>query len=278
MASPTSTSDTSATLGLDLASQPENTGLCVIEWAPGHAHVLALWRGTDDDSTRLHDKLIVAAMRGLWGCLPMPSKVAIDAPLGWPVDFVRAVSSFGAWPVGIDASRKRLERRATDYWVRDVASKLPLSVTTDRIAFAAMRAAGLLAHYESSFDEAVDRSGMTGLVCETYPDPAIRRLGLWPRDAGARDSYKGGARDLRERILRRVSEGAPWLQLSLPQQRACIESDDCLDALVCALVARAAERRLTVGPPADVAEHAKSEGWIHLPAEDFHLTKLLDHP
>ncbi len=45
----------------------------------------------------------------------------------------------------LDGDRKELERRATDYWVHDVASRLPLSVTTDRIASAAMRAAAVLA-------------------------------------------------------------------------------------------------------------------------------------
>jgi hypothetical protein len=265
-----------ATLGLDLASQPKNTGVCAIEWTAGHADVLMLWRGTDDGSTALHDHLIVDLMQGLRGDLPLPSKVAIDAPLGWPVDFVRAVSDPGAWPVGIDGDRKRLERRATDYWVRDFASKLPLSVTTDRIAFAAMRAAGLLAHYEATSQDAIDRTGMTGLVCETYPDPAIRKLGLWPMDAGARDSYKGDAKALRDNIMRRLTQDAPWLRLSPTHHQACIESDDCLDALVCALVARAVQRHLTIQPPPDVAKEAMTEGWIHLPADDFDLPNLLD--
>jgi hypothetical protein len=166
-----------ATLGLDLASQAKNTALCVIEWSADGAEVVALLRGVDGGGTPLHDKLIVSVMRGLWGGLPAPTKVAIDAPLGWPVDFVRAVRDPGSWPIGLDADRKRLQRRATDYWVHDRAAKLPLSVTTDRIAYAAMRAAGVLAHYERTFDESLDRSGVAGLVCETYPDPAIRGLG-----------------------------------------------------------------------------------------------------
>jgi hypothetical protein len=250
----------------------------VIEWAPDHARVVALLRGWDDGATPLHDKLIVTAMRGLWGDLPTPSKVAIDAPLGWPIDFVRATAEPASWPVGLDGDRKRLERRATDYWVHDFASKLPLSVTTDRIAYAAMRAAGVLAHYAATFDESIDRSGMTGLVCETYPDPAIRKLGLWPQDAGARDSYKGDAQALRGKIVRRLVEGAPWLQISPMHQEACIESDDCLDAVVCALVARAAERRQTVEPPAELTDEAQVEGWIHLPAAGFVLRHLLDGP
>ena len=115
----------------------------------------------------------------------------------------------------------RLERRATDYWVHRVASKLPLSVTTDRIAYAAMRAAAVLAHYEATVGEAVDRSGVKGLSCETYPDPAIRRLGLWPASAGARESYKGSAIGLREDILQRLQERAPWFNLSDTYREAC---------------------------------------------------------
>jgi hypothetical protein len=264
-----------ATLGLDLASQPKNTALCAIEWSRDRADIVALWRGVDPGGTRARDELIVAAMRGEWNGVPAPTKVAIDAPLGWPVDFVRAVSGLAPWLVGIDGDRRRLERRATDHWVHREATKLPLSVTTDRIAYAAMRAAGILGHLAAAFGEEVDRSGMTGLVCEAYPDPAIRRLGLWPADAGVRDSYKGPARALRERIVLRLAENAPWLRLSDAHQEACADSDDCLDALVCALVARAVERGLTVPPPPELSDEAASEGWIHLPVDDIDLQRLI---
>jgi hypothetical protein len=232
-------------------------------------------KGTDKGDTQLHDKLLVSAMRGLWGGLPTPSKVAIDAPLGWPVDFVRAVSGDAGWPIGIDGDPRRLVRRATDYWVHRVTSKLPLSVTTDRIAYAAMRAAGVLSHYAATFDEPVDPSGVTGLVCEAYPDPAIRRLGLWPDGIGDRDSYKGDADRVRESIMHLLSERAPWLRLSPSDQEACIASDDCLDALICALVARAAERGLTEDPPSELRDEAEREGWIHLPHAGLALEALL---
>jgi Protein of unknown function (DUF429) len=255
-----------ATLGIDLASQPKHTALCAIAWDSGRAQVAALVRGVDDDAKPLRDELLVAAMRGRWRRLPAPSKVAIDTPLGWPVDFVRGVCDPAAWPVGIDGDRRRLERRATDHWIHRTTGKLPLSVSTDRIAYPAMRAAGLLAHYAASSGEAVDRTGVTGLVCEAYPDPAIRRFGLWPGDAGARESYKGEARPLRERIVAALVRTAPWLELTSAHRRACGDWDDCLDALVCALVARAVERGLTAAPPAELADEARSEGWIHVPA------------
>src|SRR4051794_1258516 len=101
------TASSTATLGIDLASQPKSTALCAVVWEPDRARVTALLRGTDVDGvTPLHDKLIVSAMRGLWGGLPTPTKVAIDAPLGWPIDFVRGLRDPAAWPVGIDDSRR----------------------------------------------------------------------------------------------------------------------------------------------------------------------------
>jgi Protein of unknown function (DUF429) len=82
-----------STLGIDLASQPRSTAICAIDWRERQAVITALWRGRAGDGvTPLHDKLLVSALRGDWGGgLPGgPSKVAIDAPLGWPADFVEA--------------------------------------------------------------------------------------------------------------------------------------------------------------------------------------------
>jgi hypothetical protein len=53
--------------------------------------------------------------------------------------------------------------------------------------------------------------------------------------------------------------------ISEPWRAACIESDDRLDAVVCALVARAAERGKTVPPTDEQSRLARIEGWIHLP-------------
>jgi hypothetical protein len=256
-----------STLGIDLASQPKNTALCWIGWEPGRAWVAGLLKGVDDDGvTPLDDELLISAMSRPWRGFPAPSKVAIDAPLGWPVDFVRGVGDLAAWPVGVGGERDRLERRATDHWIRRTTGKRPLSVTTERIAYAAMRAAGLLAHCEALLTVQIDRTGVMGLICEAYPDPAIRAFGIWPDDAGPRESYKGDARrPLRERIIVRLLKAAPWLELSAEQRQACADSDHCLDALVCALVARASERGLTLPPPDKLEHEARSEGWIHLP-------------
>lgn len=263
-----------ATLGIDLSSQPKNTALCAIAWRRRTAEVIALYRGADHAGTPLHDRLLVSAMRGLWGDLPPPAKVAIDAPLGWPVDFTRGLAHPDRWPVHIDSSRARLERRATDHWVHRTTGKQPLSVTTDRIGYAAMRAAGIISHYTETEGRKIDRTGLSGLVCEAYPDPAIRSLGLWPRSVASRQSYKGTARHVRDAIVGELAAAAPWLTWTEHERQCCIDSDDCLDALICAIVARAADRNETVEPPNDLVANARVEGWIHLPRQGA-LARLL---
>src|SRR4051812_7491601 len=133
------------TLGIDLASQPRNTALCVVAWRSDRAEIVALARGGRgvEEPT---DELLVAsacgtrAIGGGWGDAGRPAKVAIDAPFGWPEPFARAVAAHGRmkpWPAGPGEERWPFERRETDRVVHERAKKLPLSVSTDRIAYPA---------------------------------------------------------------------------------------------------------------------------------------------
>jgi predicted nuclease with RNAse H fold len=211
------------TLGIDLASQPRQTAACTVDWSSGELRVSAGW----DDAALLQE-------------FARADKVGIDAPLGWPEPFLRALAE-DDWPAP-GAPRQALERRATDLWIHRTTGKLPMSVSTDRIAYCAMRARVLIG--------AAPRDG-SGRFVEAYPDAALRVWGV--RGVG---SYKGPtARGRRAAILAALGWDAP----------ACVDSDHCLDALVCALIARAAALGLT-HPPED-QRLARLEGWIHLPRE-----------
>jgi hypothetical protein len=254
--------------------------MCVIAWEGNTAEVRALARSTWN-GTPLHDKLLSNASRGLWGLdgtdgwgsVGRPVKVAIDAPFGWPEPFVRAVAAhhdLQAWPETLDNPRARFERRETDRFVRQHAKKLPLSVSTDRIAYPAMRCAVVLTDLARHLPPALLARDGSGLVSEAYPDAALR---IWLPDVWdtkRSDSYKGGtdtARARRERILAAVLR-ALGRGFAIPSdgRAACIESDDCLDALVCALLARAVQRGHTKWPATDEQRAlARTEGWIHLP-------------
>lgn len=143
-----------------------------------------------------------------------------------------------------------------------------MSVTSDRIAIPAMRCAGLLTAIAGHVGADRVRRDGSGLCCEVYPDPALREWVAGTPAALGRASYKG-----KENSARRLKLlGALLKQLPLDDPDGQLDQiageDDYLDALVCALVARAAERKRTYRPESALeVERAAVEGWIHLPRD-----------
>ena len=234
------------TLGVDLASRPERTAACAIEWADGRARVVDVACGQDDEA-------LLARIAGA-------DKVGIDAPFGWPAAFVDAVARFhagGPWPA---ATVQALRYRETDRVVAARTGRWPLSVSTDLIGVPAFRAARLLSRL-AEVGEKVDRAG-GGRLVETYPAAALRLWGFASTGYKRREGQSSLGRLLS--ALRKRTGG--WLDLDLATRRLCARSDDALDALVAALVARAAALHLCAPPPAEHAATAAVEGWIALPA------------
>lgn len=249
------------TVGVDLSAEARGTGIAVIDWDTGGGRLNEVTVGADD-------ALILAA-------LDNADQAAIDCPLGWPeplVDFLIAHRS-GRAPAPTGQSglewRRELTRRATDLHVAEtLPGCVPLAVGADRIAAVAMRAAGLLAALADD-GRPVDRSG-AGVLVEVYPAAALRIWGLASR------SYKGTKNKAALGLL--VDE----LQTALPDldwfghDAVCSQSDDALDAVVCALIARAVHLGLTAGPPDHLSTRATTEGWIHLPSSRDSLAKLAE--
>jgi predicted nuclease with RNAse H fold len=239
------------TLGIDLAAQPANTAVCSIEWGPARPIVSDLRSGLNDDA--------------LLDAIARADKVAIDAPFGWPDEFVAAVSAHSnraGWPGSgedQDLYRFRLSFRATDRHLIEQGARRPLSVSTDLIGVVAMRCAFLLDRL-AAVGEPVDRAG-SGKVFEAYPAPALSSWGL---SAIGYKSRVGAAR--LPQLLSQLEEGLGGLELRV-QHRELAESDhNCFDAVVCSLIARAAALGLTQPPqPGDEADRATREGWIHVP-------------
>ncbi|HET8975273.1 MAG TPA: DUF429 domain-containing protein [Solirubrobacterales bacterium] len=240
------------TLGIDLAAQPRATAAAVIEWGPGGPELTDLRSGLDDAALI---ELIEAA-----------DKAGIDAPLGWPDEFVAAIAAHHAregWPgrgQDQDAYRFRLSFRATDRLLVERGMRRPLSVSTDLIGVVAMRAANLLDQLAARGGP-VDRAG-SGVVAEVYPAPA---LAAWGINATGYKS-KAGANRL-PALLDAIEEPLGGLQLDHWQRRLASTDHNCFDAIVCALVARAAALGLTYPPePGEQADRAVREGWIQMPS------------
>jgi len=242
------------TLGVDLASQAGKTAACLIRWDGGSAHVECPRIGLEDRD-----------LLRLFNCPEKrPDKIGIDAPFGWPVDFVGAIhahSTYMHWP---HVNHSRLRLRRTDHFVRQKAQKAPLSVAADKIAMTAMRAARLLAKvYEAGED--VDRTGMNGRFVEVYPAAALKRWGLPIQ--GHKGPGKEDKRDKRDKLVCDL-EGKTGLQLTDEVRSGCRESDDQFDAFVAALVTRAAATECCEPIPDEDRGRAGKEGWIALPQSD----------
>jgi len=232
------------TVGVDLSASPDKTAVAVLEWFDDRAEVVELAVGCDDAAIR---RLVDGATR-----------VGIDSPFGWPDDFVEFVVAHhrGGLPGGRgldEISRRRpLALRRTDLWVAASGLGRPLSVSADQIAHVAFRCAGLLA--DLGVEDRVD-----GWAVEAYPAGALKRWGLTSR------GYKRSAnRSVLAELVDALCSAAPWLVLGR-HDGLMRTDDDAFDAVITALIARAAELGLTTRPSADDLTVALREGWIHVP-------------
>lgn len=236
------------TAGVDLAADISRTALAVLEWTGGGAVVRDLVLGVTDDD-------IVAAATGT-------DRTGVDCPFGWPRAFVEVVADHAAGVLTPPASsdrdwRRTLAMRATDLDVHHRDGLVPLSVSTDRIAHPALRWAAVAARLA---DEGVDvRRDGTGRVCEVYPAVALRTWGLPHR------GYKGIRNDRpRELLVAALTDAAPWLDLR-GHEDLVRRSDDALDAVIAAVVARCVATGAYRQPTPDQQEDADIEGWICVP-------------
>lgn len=251
------------TIGVDLAAEPRKTAIAQISWEADSARVIDLRLGVDDAH-------LVTALAGA-------DKVGIDCPLGWPQAFVAFVAEHqnGDVQIPVDvfgkAWRRTLAYRLTDEAVRAATGLIPLSVSADKIAHPAMRAAVLLAMLTDVLGAPVQRDG-GGVVVEVYPAASLATWRLPHR------GYKGVSPanvQARSHLLASLHTAAPWLDLGA-HEAACRASDDAPDAVIAALTARAAALGRTTAPSPEQSPTAQREGWIALPTLD--LTGLAARP
>lgn len=236
------------TVGVDLAAEPKRTAVAVIDWSEGVAHVETVLLGVENAA-------VVEA-------IGRSDKAGIDAPFGWPDAFVRMVSEHHAGRLsagnGLETreGRRPLTKRRTDLVVQTASGFSPLSVSADLIAHVALRCAGILAELG---DLGIDVDRVTGRVAEVYPAAALRRWGLLSR------GYKRSENRVRlGELVDAVRDAADWMDFG-DHEMICRESDDALDAVLAAVIARAAAIGRTDLPGGDDRDIARREGWIHLP-------------
>lgn len=204
------------TFGVDLASQDRSTAGCLIEWSDRPRVVEVVRPLSDDSIVRLAGDAAVAV-------------TAIDAPLGWPAAFVRSVAAYGMGGPFPDPGED-LWLRATDRIVWAAVGRRPLSVSSDRIAYPAVRAARLLSRLGPG--RPARRDGSDGII-EVYPAGALAAWGIDPGRYKRPDAV-----DVRRSLLTALVEALPGLELR-GQEPILVATDHALDALVATLVAQA---------------------------------------
>lgn len=236
------------TVGVDLAASPKSSAVAVIDWSDGAARLVSVTTpATDLDVIRLSTGA---------------TRIGIDSPFGWPDAFVdlvyahhhRVHGSAGVATRGLDEieNRRPLALRRTDRFLIDQGWGRPLSVSADQIAHVAFRCVGLLETLAVS-----DR--VDGWAVEAYPAAALQQWGLRSR------GYKRAANRARLAVLTAdLHRDAPWLDID--DVAALMATDDnAFDAVITALIARAAELGRTRRPDAADEAVAAREGWIHVP-------------
>jgi predicted nuclease with RNAse H fold len=224
-------------IGVDCAAQPENTGLA---WAIPDGDVLDI-----REARRASIKAPVAPIVAQWMEESNRVLLALDAPLGWPVEFGRELARHRAGAPLAPAAHAMFRRMTDNDIGRRLTKRPPLEVAADRIARATHAALKLLADLRALFGEEIplvwspDWQGRFGVI-EVYP--AATRIALGAPGSG------GSLVGLESRIRFDSGTEPP--------------SKDARDAVVCAITAMEFLNGRTVEPTEGQKAQAEHEGWI----------------
>jgi hypothetical protein len=247
------------TWGLDVSTDKAKTAAVALDWfTPGEARVVDVRR-----PLRAVDIApLISEHRG--------SRWAVDVPFGWPDLFVDLMAHRHEGPLPAEVMpaaadwkkwrTREVAQRLTDRFLTDDPriKTRPLPASFQMLgATAAMWV--LVEAQLVSLGVEIDRAGLEGTVCETYPSAALSAWGFgkakqtWP-ELQANFAFLTADEHLSSQFA----------------------SDDVCDAVVCALVARARDLALTIGPPDDELAAGRREGWIHVSCEPSDLLAARD--
>lgn len=242
------------TWGLDVSTDKNKTAAVALDWStPGEARVVEVHR-----PLRAVDIAPFISMH-------RDSRWAVDVPFGWPDLFVELMADRHTAPLPADAMpaaadwekwrTRQVAQRLTDRFLTDDPRIKTRPLPASFQLLGATAAMWVLVEAQLvSLGVQVDRAGLEGTVCETYPSAALAAWGFG-----------------------KAKQTWPELQANFPfltadkKLHSQFASDDVCDAVVCALVARARDLDGTIGPPDDQVAAGRREGWIHVSCEPSDL-------
>jgi predicted nuclease with RNAse H fold len=244
-------------IGIDGAAQPKRTGVAHVESRPSGPVVREV--------TAWGEEIVKG-----WCLGAVPRLlVAVDIPLGWPVDSLSLAQHRAGQPVACDADRAFL--RHTDRVLREHPhlrdlDLRPMSIGADKIARASHATLRRIQSIRASLGGAtvlpilldqrpVNRPGLV----EVYPAATLASMGLRPRG-----SYKKGksARRVRESIVKALRNCGMTFEGEAADK--CVESDHALDAVLCAVAGDHFLQGKCVVFESGQRALIEKEGWIWL--------------
>lgn len=258
------------TIGIDIAGENSPNGLCWITWSASNATILDLQVEKKWAIQR------IATTVDAWRKTDPDTHFGIDAPFGFPAAFSDAVSA-----MAVGRPRKQTGStvwRFTEELILKKFGQKALSSITDQITnTVADRCYPLRQSLVAG--NCLDLVGYSTRIFEVYPRIALRFWALSsPKVLPSYRTRGPLGNPARWTILKNLGGIAPWLRIPDSRHRdLLISSDDAVDALVSAIVARVAAQKTHPTAPAGLTQVemqlVTQEGWIHVPGP-CSLTKL----
>lgn len=240
-------------IGVDCATDPRKTGLCLGRFTKGRLNIEEVRLGDDEDSM----------LRCLLGWLDSPTRtlIGLDAPLGWP-DALRNTLPDHRAGQGTGHDSRAMFSRVTDAFIQKhpCFGKWPLEVGANFIARTANHTLALLDELRRELKLPVGlawdpETWSKVAAIEVYPWATLVAHGVEV------PSYKlKGQRDGRAQILEGLLNES--VDIAEAARCCCLESADALDSVVAALAVADFVRGHAMGPPEEMTEVARREGWI----------------
>jgi hypothetical protein len=239
-------------IGIDCAVDEKNIGVAIGDYEDGACKLI------DIPDRNSHGKISDLVCHSIKNAGKNTDRflLALDAPLGWPVDLGHELHNHMAGGT-ISSSADSLFRRKTDLFVKLKINKQPLDVGADRIARTAKAALDLINDirkmtgltiplvWNSSFKE------FAGII-EVYPAGTLVSHGFHNSNYKKKDQIKN-----REEIFKELATRMSFNTIDMSE---ALHDANVLDAIVCVLSGYDFLNNEAYAP--DDKSSAEKEGWI----------------
>jgi predicted RNase H-like nuclease len=209
-------------IGIDCATQSKNIGLACGFFEDGKTKIDEVAVGSN------YVDLVGTVVEWTKRC--ESTLIALDAPLGWPMELGKALNMHEAGkPINIEPNQ--LFRRETDRFIKKMIGKQPLDVGADRIARTAYAALRLLEQIRKRTGDPIslawEPTQLKGIkAIEVYPAATLLAHDIHVHGYKQKDNDEA-----RNTIIAHLREF-----IEIPLETSLIEqNDDALDTVVCVL-------------------------------------------